>query len=334
MLYAAIDIHKSVLQMAVLDPATGEIVDARTPASREALRAWARPLMGSVAAVALEATSGWRWVWRELCALGLEVHLAEPAQARALRGRKRKAKNDRLDARWLVLLLSKQLLPQSWIPPEEIQRLRDLTRLREALRHDRTRWLQRLHALLAHEGWPCGRGQLAGASGQRWLAALKLDAHVRALVDGQLAMVSAIAEQMGLIEAELRALARRDPRLLALQTIEGVGPVLACYLLAELGQVRRFRRVRQVVRAAGLDPVVHDSAESRRRGKLSKQGSPSLRWALVQAAHCAARVRGSQEQQRQRRLSRRIGSQRAALTSARVIAKRAYQVLAALEAAA
>jgi transposase len=83
MLYAAIDIHKSVLQMAVLDPATGEIVDARTPASREALRAWARPLMGSVAAVALEATSGWRWVWRELCALGLEVHLAEPAPARA-----------------------------------------------------------------------------------------------------------------------------------------------------------------------------------------------------------------------------------------------------------
>jgi transposase len=152
MLYAAIDIHKSVLQAALLDPASGEMSDARMPATREALRAWARPLRGQVAAVALEATSGWRWLWRELEALGFEVQLAEPAQARALRGRKRTAKNDRLDARWLALLLAKQMLPQSWIPPEQIQRLRDLTRLRQALRHDRTRWLQRLHSLLAHEG--------------------------------------------------------------------------------------------------------------------------------------------------------------------------------------
>jgi transposase len=334
MLYAAIDIHKSVLQAALLDPASGEMSDARMPATREALRAWARPLRGQVAAVALEATSGWRWLWRELEALDFEVQLAEPAQARALRGRKRTAKNDRLDARWLAVLLAKQMLPQSWIPPEEIQRLRDLTRLRQALRHDRTRWLQRLHSLLAHEGWPCARGRLAGASGRRWLAGLRLDAHVRALVDAQLARVDAIAEQTAAIDAELRRLARTDARLVALQTLDGVGPILACHLLAELGEARRFRRARQLVRAAGLDPVVHDSAESKRRGKLSKQGSPQLRWALVQAAHGAARRAGSEEQRRQRRLSRRIGSQRAALTNARAIAHRAYHVLAAAEAAA
>ena len=334
MLYAAIDIHKRVLQAAVLDPGSGEIVDARMPATREALREWARPLCASVAAVALEATGGWRWVWRELSALGLEVQLAEPAQARALRGRKRKAKNDRLDARWLALLLARQMLPQSWIPPEEIQRLRDLTRMRQALRHDRTRWLQRLQALLFHEGWPCARGQLASASGQRWLAGLKLDPHVRALVDGHLAIVRAIAEQTKAIDAELRQLAQSDSRLVALQTLPGVGPVLACHLLAELGEARRFRRARQLVRVAGLDPVVHDSAETKRRGKLSKQGSPQLRWALVQAAHGAARVQGSEERRRQQALTPRIGPQRAALTNARAIAKRAYHLLAAAETAA
>jgi transposase len=149
MLYAALDVHKHVLQAAVLDPASGELREARFPATREALREWALPLQGRVAAVAIEATSGWRWVWRELSTLGIEVQLAEPAQTRALRGKKRKAKNDRLDARWLVLLLSKAMLPRSWVPPEDIQRLRDLTRLRQALRHDRTSWAQRLHALLA-----------------------------------------------------------------------------------------------------------------------------------------------------------------------------------------
>jgi len=62
------------------------------------------------------------------------VRLAEPAQARALKGKKRQAKTDTLDARWLVMLLAKEMLPASWLPPEDIQRLRDLTRLRQALR--------------------------------------------------------------------------------------------------------------------------------------------------------------------------------------------------------
>jgi transposase len=65
---------------------SGELLDARFPATREALREWAVPLRGRVAAVAIEATSGWRWVWRKLSALGFQVQLAEPAQTRALRG--------------------------------------------------------------------------------------------------------------------------------------------------------------------------------------------------------------------------------------------------------
>ena len=96
MLYAAIDVHKHVLQAAVLDPASGELRDARFPATREALREWAMPLQCAVAAVAIEATSGWRWVWRELSALGIRVELAEPAQTRALRGKKRHAMTDPL----------------------------------------------------------------------------------------------------------------------------------------------------------------------------------------------------------------------------------------------
>lgn len=332
MLYAALDVHKQVLQAAVLDPVSGEISDARFPARREALREWALPLRGRVAAVAIEATSGWRWVWRELSALGFDVQLAEPAQTRALRGKKRKAKNDRLDARWLALLLAKEMLPHSWIPPEDIQRLRDLTRLRQALRHDRTGWAQRLHALLAHEGWPCSRSQLLSSKGRRWLVGLRLDPHARSLVDAHLAVIDAVSGQMGEIERELRLLARGDRRLVALQTIYGVGPIVACHLLAEIGDVRRFRRADQVVRVAGLDPVVLDSAETKRRGKLSKQGSPHLRWALVQAAqHAAIKPANSPDGDHYLALRERIGSQRAAISTARRIAKRAYHVLAALE---
>ncbi len=75
---------------------------------------------GKLAAVAIEATTGWRWV----------------------------------DARWLSLLLARELLSEceAWLPPAEIQRPRDRARLRKALAGQRTAWAQRLHALLAHEG--------------------------------------------------------------------------------------------------------------------------------------------------------------------------------------
>src|SRR5207249_7517081 len=182
---------------------------------------------------------------------GFEVHLVDPGRASALRGRRRQPKTDRLDARWLALLLARQLLSEceAWLPPAEIERLRDRTRLRKALAGDRTGWAQRLHALLAHEGWPCSRGRLLTTAGRRWVAALELDPQVRAQVDVIVAVMAALEQQLELVESELRRFARADRRCQALETIFGVGPILACHLLAEIGEARRFSRPRQLVRA-------------------------------------------------------------------------------------
>jgi hypothetical protein len=72
---------------------------------------------------------------------------------------------------------------------------------------------------------------------------------------------------------ELRRFARGDERCQALQAIYGVGPILACHLLAEIGEASRFHRAEQITRLAGLDPVVEESGETRRRGKLAKAWS-------------------------------------------------------------
>jgi transposase len=205
-------------------------------------------------------------------------------QARGLLGRRRSAKTDRLDARWLARLLAREMLPESWIPPEEIQQLRDRTRLRKALAEDRRRWAQRVHAYLLHEGWPCSRSRLLSAEGLRWAAALRLPEHARLQVDSLLAVMAALEAQVATVDAELRRFARGDERCQALQAIYGVGPILACHLLAEIGEASRFRRADQITRLAGLDPVVEESGETRRRGHLAKAGSPHLRWALVEAA--------------------------------------------------
>jgi transposase len=187
-------------------------------------------------------------------------------QARGLLGWRRNAKTDRIDARWLARLLVREMLPESWIPLEEIQRLRDRTRLRKALAEDRRRWAQRLHAYLLHEGWPCSSSRLLRVEGLRWAASLRLPEHARLQVDSLLAVMAALEAQVATVDAELRRFARNDERRRALHEIYGVGPILACHLLAEIGKASRFRRVEQITRLAGLDPVVEESGEKRRRG--------------------------------------------------------------------
>jgi transposase len=238
-----------------------------------------------------------------------------------------------LDARWLALLLAKAMLPEAWLPPAEIQLLRDKTRLRKALAEDRTRWAQRLHALLQHEGWPCQRARLLTQEGQRWAAALALPPATRAHVDALLRLIAAVEAELAPLERELRRFARTDHRCRALESIFGIGPILACHILAELGEASRFRRARQVSRAAGLDPVVDESGETRRRGHIAKAGSPALRWALTEAAQHARR-RTSGDHALHRRITRRRGSRAATLTVARKIGRRAYHVLRELEQAA
>jgi transposase len=132
------------------------------------------------------------------------------------------------------------------------------------------------------------------------------------------------------LRASFAVFARGDRRCRALEGIFGVGPILACHLLAEIGDASRFRRARQITRLAGLDPVVEESADSRRRGKLAKQGPPTLRWALVQAAQHAPR-QASPDRALYMSASSRCGSQRAKLTVARKIGRRAYHVLRELD---
>ena len=238
------------------------------------------------------------------------------------------------DARWLVWLLAREMLPESWLPPAEIQELRDKTRLRKALAEDRTRWAQRLQAFLLHEGWPCGRGRLLTATGRRWLSGLALAPAARAQVERLLRLIDLVEDEQRELERELRRFARSDRRCQALETIYGIGPILACHILAELGEAKRFRRARSAMRAAGLDPVVDESGETKRRGHLAKHGSPELRWALVQAAHQARYGRSPDRPLYQSIKARRKATQPAVLTIARKLARRSYHLLDALEQAA
>ena len=101
-----LDQHRAQITAEWIDTATGEVSRTRvTPADRDRVRRFAERFRGQQLEVALEATTGWRFVVEELHAIGAQVHLAEPAETAARRGTKKRAKSDRADARHLRELL-------------------------------------------------------------------------------------------------------------------------------------------------------------------------------------------------------------------------------------
>jgi transposase len=114
-----LDQHRAQITAEWLDITTGEVSRARVaPADRIGVRRFLGRFRGRRLEVALEATTGWRFLVEELRRVGAVVHLAEPAETAARRGNKKRAKNDRADARHLRELLQAGRLPESWIPPD------------------------------------------------------------------------------------------------------------------------------------------------------------------------------------------------------------------------
>src|SRR3954465_10027524 len=179
-----LDQHRAQITADWLDTSTGETGRARgAPAHRAGVRRFVERFRGQELEVALEATTGWRFVVEELRRVGASVHLAEPAETATRRGNKKRAKNDRADARHLRELLMAGRLPESWIPPDHILDLRARVRLRHSLVDQRGEWQQRIQAVLYHHGCPQRRDLMTG-EGRRWLPAQPLPAGAGGQVPG------------------------------------------------------------------------------------------------------------------------------------------------------
>jgi transposase len=284
---------------------------------------------GSDLEVALEATTGWRFVVEELQRVGAEAHLAEPAETSGLKGKKQRAKTDWADARHLRELLLIGRLPESWIAPAHLLDLRARVRCRHTLVEQRTEWQRRMHAVLYHHGVPQSR-KLLTLEKREWIAGLKLPAAAREQLTIALEMIDAIEIQLGPFDLSLRAYARKQPGCRTLiDEIYGVGELTSVTILAELGDARRFQNSRDVVRYSGLDITVYQSDQHRSAGHISRQGPPALRWALYEAAQ-AARRPSSPDRQYYLQAAERIGGNRACIAVARKLLKRSYHVLRGL----
>ncbi len=267
-LVMGMDQHRAQISAEWIDTITGEISRARVaPADRAGVRAFLAQFHGEPLEVALEATTGWRFVVEKLEQVSAEVRLAEPAEAASLKGKKKRAKTDWADARHLRELLLIGRLPESWIPPAHILDLRARVRTRHLLSHQRTEWQQRIHAVLYHHGVPQQRNLLT-IQKREWLAELTLPAAAREQLTVALSVIDALDAKLVPFDVELRAYAYKQPGCRALiDQIFGVGGLTSVTILAELGDPRRFDNSRDVVRYAGMDITVHQSDAHRSHAK-------------------------------------------------------------------
>jgi transposase len=321
-----LDIHRRQITYDILDTDTGETRRGQlSPAARLELRAWLARFTSQQADFAFEGTTGWRFVAEEVMDAGFGAHLAEPADTRALRGPKRRAKTDRTDARHLRELLRAGTLPESWMPPAHLADARTQVRLRRGLVGEHTGWYQRIHAILFHHGLP-DRSQLLTADGRAWLARVELPAVARK--GGRAGPADDRPPRHRTRPARRRVGPDRpgQPGCKALQRRYGIGWLTAVAIWAEFGDVRRFANSRQAVRFTGLDITISESDGKRARGHLARQGSPVLRWALHEAAMCAARP-SSPDHAYYLQVRQRLGGKRAALSVARKLAREAYHTL-------
>ena len=334
-----LDLHRQQITFDALETVSGEVWRGRVwQPDRERFRRWlthdvARRANGQPVAMAVEGCTGWRYVVEEIKAAGFDAHLAEPADTQAARGRKRHAKTDRSDCRLLRELLQSGDLPESWIPPTGVLEWRERVRLYKSLVDRRSLWTQRSHAELFQHGVAVPESEIRSAITRQRLmsAATNLSPAGRQRVRVGYAMLEASDVEAQSLKRELQQFGHRQPACRALaDATYGIGGLIAVAVWSELGDCRRFARSEQVVRHAGLDVTVDASDRRRANGHLSRQGPPTLRWALFEAAMNASHQR-SPDHSYYRAVKDRHDGKLAAIAVARQFARRCYHILRNLD---
>jgi transposase len=277
-----LDLHRDFCEVAICGDgvvrSAGRV--AMTPEALEALAA----SLEATDRVAMEVSGGAWEVARILEPHVDRVVVVSPDDTGIAQAR---SKTDRLDARALARLLWRGELETVWMPDERARVVRRRLARREQLVRTRTRVKNEVHAALMRRlkgKPPCS--DLFGVKGRRWLRALERD-----LPPEEAETIQAALRQIAFLDREIEQVERLVakqmltwPESKRLLTVPGVNLIAAATFLAAVGDIARFRNSKRLVAYLGLDPRVRQSGEQpARSGGISKRGSVSARWALVEA---------------------------------------------------
>jgi transposase len=316
--YVGIDFHRR-RSVIVRKNAAGEKLSSVRVANDPLAIAAAVADAGAEPEVVIEATYGWYWVVDWLQAQGAHVHLANPS---GLNWGTRRVKNDERDAVDLVDMLRLGRLPEAWIAPPATRELRELVRYRAKLVALRSGLKAQVHAVLAKEGVLPAVCDMFGRTGSQQLDELELADAYALRMQSLRSLIGAYDHEVATFERLIHQQLRDDRGYRAIQKINGIGPTMAAILVAEIGDVSRFRSAEALCSWAGLTPKHRESDTKVHRGAVTKQGSRLVRWAVIEGTvryHGGGKLAADWQQ-----LAERRGKHKATVAIARKVLTLVY----------
>lgn len=311
--YVGLDVHKEYCQAAIQDESGTLLAKRRIPTSEIGFKQLARE-MGKECSMVMEASSSFYVPYDFFTGRGYEVRVAHPKKVKAIADAR--VKTDKIDAKVLADLLRANLIPESYVPGKPIRQLREMITHREGLVKMRTQAKNQVQAMLAKRGIKYTFTDLFGKAGMRWLEKLELDTMGRFEMDQHLGTVRHLNEMVKAIEDEIFAYEKSFPETKLLQSMPGVGPRVAMMLMAGIVDVNRFADERKLASYAGLTPSVHQSGDTDRHGRITKQGNRMVRVAMMQAVQRAT-SKDTKIRRFYLRIEKKHGKNRAKVATAR-----------------
>jgi transposase len=315
--YIGIDLHKSFFQACVVSGSGERQWEGRFARSAEGITRFVARGVGASSTIAVEA-SGPTWAFVDaLVPCGAQICVVDPRKTKIKAGFA--AKTDRLDARRLADAVRRESVVSIYIPPPTIRELREMCRSRQQVVRLRSRLAQMIRMLLLrNDAGDPPTDRLYTARALAWLAEVHLAPEAECSLRRLERLFRAMHAEALIADAAVKQRAAADPIAVALTALMGIGPVRALTIRAEIGDIARFRRGAQLASYAGLVPGVEQSGDRYRTGRITREGSPWLRYVLVEAAINAMR-RDDATGRWARRLAVRTGGNKARVALARVL---------------
>lgn len=312
--YIGVDLHKAFFQACAVRPDGGRIWERRFERTPEGM-AQLQQRCAATTAMAVEAsTPTWHFVDAMTAHVGRCV-IVDPVKTQLKAGYA--AKTDRLDAQRLADALRRDSVVSIYYPPVAIRELRELCRSRHALVQTRTRLIARTRALLLRHGRADGPTRLHTPAGLAWLTGVTLAPQAAASLARLRRLIETTTTELTAVSAEVTATAAADPIVARLATVPGIGLTLGLLIRAEIGTSERFATPGHLASYAGLVSGVAASAGRVRYGRITRRGSPWLRWALIEAA-----IHGVRRRDAEGRWARRLALRKGALKTRVAVARR------------
>lgn len=323
--YCGIDLHARTMYLCILDQAGETLLHRNMQATPEALLKAIAPYRGQIV-LAAECMFTWYWL-ADLCAEHeIPFVLGHALSMKAIHGGK--AKNDKIDAQKIAVLLRGGMLPQAYVYPAEMRATRDLLRRRMHLTRKRAELLAHVQNTNSQYNLPAIGKKIAYKANRDGVAERFADPAVHKSIDVDLALITYYDELLRDVELTIVKTAKHHNAhtLYLLQTVPGIGKIRSLVLLDEIHQIDRFPRVQEFASYCRLVKCAKESAGKRSGTSGTTIGNAHLKWAFSEAAVLFLRDNPA-GQQFLTRLEKKHGKGKALTILAHQLARAVYFML-------